>query len=541
MTEVTQLPARNLPEQIVRPATGLPMVVGQAGTPGPQGPQGPAGTDGTDGTNGTDGSDGAPGTPGADGQPGADGAPGAPGADGSDGAPGAKGDTGDQGPPGNDGTPGADGADGSDGAPGDTGPAGPGLPTGGTTGQYPRKASTTDFDTAWHTLVAADVTDATTAGKALLTAADAAAQRTDLGLGTAATVDTGTTSGKIPLLGASGVLAVARLATGTPDGTKFVRDDGTLAVPAGGSSTYYGQGVATAAAANTVITLGSTPIVGSESVFVLSNGATFCLSPGTDYTISGAVITMTSDLSIGDVVNARWATTNPTPGSIALSGTAAYPTAVLADSPWGFWRFKETGAPTSLADSSGNGRSLAVTGLLTPGQSSGPKSKHLLVSASTGNYAGSSVKHTTSAASIELWVKIAANPASKTSLFGNHLTASDSTGDKNIYLTTDGKVNFYWFDGSTHTITSTAGLSTGTWHHIVATVGAAGTFLYVDGSQVATNASTSSYTGWAQAVFVHNGTDSANALYTGDAIDVAEFAMYTAQLTSTRVAAHFAA
>jgi hypothetical protein len=32
---------------------------------------------------------------------------------------------------------------------------------------------------------------------------------------------------------ASGVLAVARLATGTPDGTKFVRDDGTLAVPSG--------------------------------------------------------------------------------------------------------------------------------------------------------------------------------------------------------------------------------------------------------------------------------------------------------------------
>lgn len=34
----------------------------------------------------------------------------------------------------------------------------------------------------------------------------------------------------------SGVIAIARLATGTPDGTKFIRDDGTLATPAGGSS-----------------------------------------------------------------------------------------------------------------------------------------------------------------------------------------------------------------------------------------------------------------------------------------------------------------
>lgn len=31
----------------------------------------------------------------------------------------------------------------------------------------------------------------------------------------------------------SGVLAIARLATGTPDGTKFIRDDGALAAPAG--------------------------------------------------------------------------------------------------------------------------------------------------------------------------------------------------------------------------------------------------------------------------------------------------------------------
>lgn len=34
----------------------------------------------------------------------------------------------------------------------------------------------------------------------------------------------------------SGVFAVARLGTGTPDGTKFLRDDGTFATPSGGSS-----------------------------------------------------------------------------------------------------------------------------------------------------------------------------------------------------------------------------------------------------------------------------------------------------------------
>ncbi len=37
----------------------------------------------------------------------------------------------------------------------------------------------------------------------------------------------------LPLTGSSGVIPIALLATGTPDGTKYVRDDGTLAVPPG--------------------------------------------------------------------------------------------------------------------------------------------------------------------------------------------------------------------------------------------------------------------------------------------------------------------
>lgn len=39
-------------------------------------------------------------------------------------------------------------------------------------------------------------------------------------------------------LGATGLVPMDQLATGTPDGTQFVRDDGTLAVPAGGATAY---------------------------------------------------------------------------------------------------------------------------------------------------------------------------------------------------------------------------------------------------------------------------------------------------------------
>jgi hypothetical protein len=52
------------------------------------------------------------------------------------------------------------GATGSTGPTGPTGPAGPGLPTGGTAGQWPRKASSTDYDVAWDTLDVTDVSGA---------------------------------------------------------------------------------------------------------------------------------------------------------------------------------------------------------------------------------------------------------------------------------------------------------------------------------------------------------------------------------------------
>jgi len=94
----------------------------------------------------------------------------------------------------------------------------------------------------------AAATTAALAGKAAIDLSNVtpATGRSALGLGTAAVVNTGTANGTVPLLGASGTLAVARLATGTPDGTKFVRDDGTLAVPPGGGlwpPFLFGSGV----------------------------------------------------------------------------------------------------------------------------------------------------------------------------------------------------------------------------------------------------------------------------------------------------------
>ncbi len=120
---------------------------------------------------------------------------------------GAIGPTGATGPAGATGSTGPAGATGSTGA---TGATGPGVPTGGSTGQVLAKTSGTDYATGWATTVASvdgrtgtvtlsdlyqsldsDLTaiaalTTTAYGRALLTQADAAAGRTNLGLGTAA-------------------------------------------------------------------------------------------------------------------------------------------------------------------------------------------------------------------------------------------------------------------------------------------------------------------------------------------------------------------
>lgn len=130
--------------------------------------------------------------------------------------------------------------------------------------------------------------DVTTAGKALLTAADAAAQRTALALGTAAQSATGDFAAAVHTHAASaiasGTVDTARLGSGTANSTTFLRGDQTWATPAGGSSpvVYVAGGADTAINQLTDVTIvtrdvtsvGTTDKLVVEAHFTILNNST---------------------------------------------------------------------------------------------------------------------------------------------------------------------------------------------------------------------------------------------------------------------------
>jgi len=112
---------------------------------GPQGPQGPQGIQGPTGPQGEQGPTGATGPQGPQGETGIQG------------PQGVQGETGAQGPQGIQGPQGPQGPQGA------TGSAGPGVASGGYTGQFLRKNSSTDYDTQWFTVIVDQTYDSTSA------------------------------------------------------------------------------------------------------------------------------------------------------------------------------------------------------------------------------------------------------------------------------------------------------------------------------------------------------------------------------------------
>ncbi len=236
---------------------------------------------------------------------------------------------------------------------------------------------------------------------------------------------------------------------------------------------------------------------------------------------------------------------NPISTLSAATNFHPYKTAVIADSPYLFWRLDETSG-TGIDDAgtgSHDGTLLAQT--YTQGQTgaldSEPGGKSLGLSLGVIN-ANNSVAGPNSF-SIETWVKTGSKSGGPVVSFGDE-TGSDPSNkmDRVLYLAPGGKVMLGMGKKKT-TIVSNSAINNNSWHHVVATfkTGKDGMKLYVDGEQqddTGTGAAqpfpgywrvgADQITGWPS-----NPTDT----FFEGSLD--EVAIYTSALSPARVLAHY--
>jgi hypothetical protein len=132
----------------------------------------------------------------------------------------------------------------------------------------------------------------------------------------------------------------------------------------------------------------------------------------------------------------------------------------------------------------------------------------------------------------ELWFKT-------TSTAGGVLATyegADYAQDRVVYMSSTGHLEFGVWTGVTNAIASPAAYNDGNWHFVVATQGADGMHLYVDGKLVASGATTTaqSYVGhWQLGGTANNGWPNRTAgAFSGS---ISDAALFTSELTAAQI------
>lgn len=226
------------------------------------------------------------------------------------------------------------------------------------------------------------------------------------------------------------------------------------------------------------------------------------------------------------------------------SSTPAYSSAVLADSPVLYLRYDEASGGF-LADTSSGGNNLTVSGSVSYRQSPGVSgsSKSLTFNGTTTTAYGEARLTPSASVTIETWFKTTSTVGGKLVGFGNKQSFASSSTDRNVYMTSNGRLAFGVYSAGYHTIITSGSYNNGAWHHVVATQGPSGMVLYVDGLVRGTNSTTGRN---GTKGYWHVGGDGLStgwvsrptSLYFQGSLD--ETAIYTTALSASRVSAHYA-
>ncbi len=147
--------------------------------------------------------------------------------------------------------------------------------------------------------------------------------------------------------------------------------------------------------------------------------------------------------------------------------------------------------------------------------------------------------------SLEAWFRAGGTAGGSIVSFGSASTGTNvASRDRHLYLDSGGRVTFGVNPSGVKTVRSAAAYNDGQWHHVVATLGPAGMYLYVDGAQVGADASVTAaenfagYWRWGGISLFGWPNRPASDFFVGT---LDEVAVYPSQLTANKVARHYAA
>jgi hypothetical protein len=219
----------------------------------------------------------------------------------------------------------------------------------------------------------------------------------------------------------------------------------------------------------------------------------------------------------------------------------SYSSEVLADSPWGYWKTDE--ASGSLADSSGNGRTMTVTGAPTYAQT-GPDgaSADAILWPSGSHYAQVSAGSTVNPAgfTLEAWVYLTASPTGTTQIIaqGDNATGTTFT-EYGLGITSAGLPFMYIHNGTARFCTGSTALSLNAWHHVVGRAGVSGGMsIRVDKATTGTLAQNILSATYGRSIWLHaSGYSNQGA---SQAVTIARPALYMGPvLSDARLDAHY--
>ncbi|KQU67656.1 hypothetical protein ASC58_14135 [Phycicoccus sp. Root101] len=220
-----------------------------------------------------------------------------------------------------------------------------------------------------------------------------------------------------------------------------------------------------------------------------------------------------------------------------------YGQSVVADGPDLYWRLGESLGASTAVDASASGQDGAYVGGVTLGVAGSPATGPGRAATFNGTNGLLVDKETATAPkfySTEAWFRTSTTKGGKLIGFGNAATGLSSSYDRQVVMLSNGHLQFGTNGAVRTTLESAAAYNNGQWHHVVATQGAAGMALYVDGSRVASNSisDAQNFVGWWRVGGDRTfGGTTSNYL----AADLDEVAVYPSALTSAQVRAHFEA